>query len=103
MTHRPRQTVSGTLIVPPARRATGRTVAAHSQEGMTETPPVLRYPGRAVGHRRGSTARMAGMKFLCLDCDEPMKLYSTEGPDQGSLAVTFRCPTCGFRVAMLTN
>jgi DNA-directed RNA polymerase subunit RPC12/RpoP len=43
------------------------------------------------------------MKFLCLDCDEPMKLYSTAGPDEGSLAVTFRCPTCGFRVAMLTN
>src|SRR4029450_11759236 len=43
------------------------------------------------------------MKFLCLDCDEPMKLPSTEGPDEGSLAVTFRCPECGFRVAMLTN
>lgn len=43
------------------------------------------------------------MKFLCLDCDEPMKLHSTEGPDQGSLTVTFRCPECGFRVAMLTN
>lgn len=43
------------------------------------------------------------MKFLCLDCDEPMKLHSTEGPDEGSLTVTFRCPECGFRVAMLTN
>jgi DNA-directed RNA polymerase subunit RPC12/RpoP len=43
------------------------------------------------------------MKFLCLDCDEPMKLLATEGPDDGSLAVTFRCPECGFRVAMLTN
>src|SRR5881409_1072804 len=43
------------------------------------------------------------VKFLCLDCDEPMKLHSTEGPDEGSLAVTFRCPECGFRVAMLTN
>ena len=43
------------------------------------------------------------MKFLCFDCDEPMKLHSTEGPDEGSLAVTFRCPECGFRVAMLTN
>lgn len=43
------------------------------------------------------------MKFLCLDCDQPMKLFSTEGPDGGSLAVTFRCPECGFRVAMLTN
>jgi hypothetical protein len=43
------------------------------------------------------------MKFLCLDCDEPMKLVGTAGPDEGSLTVTFRCPECGFRVAMLTN
>lgn len=43
------------------------------------------------------------MKFLCLDCDAPMKLFSSEGPDEGSLTVTFRCPECGFRVAMLTN
>ena len=43
------------------------------------------------------------MKFLCLDCDQPMKLHGTEGPDEGSLAVTFRCPECGVRVAMLTN
>ena len=43
------------------------------------------------------------MKFLCLDCDEAMKLLGAEGPDEGSLTVTFRCPECGFRVAMLTN
>lgn len=43
------------------------------------------------------------MKFLCLDCDQPMKLHGTEGPHDGSLSVTFRCPECGFRVAMLTN
>ena len=43
------------------------------------------------------------MKFLCLDCDLPMKLLRTDGPDEGSLTVTFRCPECGFRVAMLTN
>jgi DNA-directed RNA polymerase subunit RPC12/RpoP len=43
------------------------------------------------------------MKFLCLDCDQPMRLLRTEGPDEGSLTVTFRCPECGFRVAMLTN
>jgi DNA-directed RNA polymerase subunit RPC12/RpoP len=43
------------------------------------------------------------MKFLCLDCDEAMRLHSTAGPDEGSLTVTFRCPECGFRVAMLTN
>src|SRR5262245_45016609 len=45
----------------------------------------------------------ASMKFLCLDCDEAMKLVATQGPDEGSLSVTFRCPECGFRVAMLTN
>src|SRR5262245_6370826 len=43
------------------------------------------------------------MKFLCLDCDEPMKLHTTEGPVDDSLTVVFRCPECGFRVAMLTN
>jgi hypothetical protein len=43
------------------------------------------------------------MKFLCLDCDEPMKLHTTEGPQDDSLTVVFRCPECGFRVAMLTN
>src|SRR3989442_91566 len=43
------------------------------------------------------------MKFLCRACDQPMKLHETAGPDEGSLTVTFRCPECGFRVAMLTN
>jgi predicted RNA-binding Zn-ribbon protein involved in translation (DUF1610 family) len=43
------------------------------------------------------------VKFVCLDCDEAMKLLASEGPIEGSLAVTFRCPQCGFRVAMLTN
>lgn len=43
------------------------------------------------------------MKFLCVECDEPMKLLRTEGPEEGSLTVTFRCPGCGRRVAMLTN
>ena len=43
------------------------------------------------------------MKFLCLDCDEPMKLHGTDDPADGSLSITFRCPECGFRIAMLTN
>jgi hypothetical protein len=43
------------------------------------------------------------MKFLCITCDAAMRLTSTTGPDEGSLAVTFACPTCGHRVAMLTN
>src|SRR5881409_1395382 len=52
---------------------------------------------------RAAVIECGRMKFLCLDCDKPMKLHSTEGPDEGSLTVTFRCPECGFRVAMLTN
>ena len=43
------------------------------------------------------------MKFLCVECDEPMNLLRSEGPEEGSLTVTFRCPRCGRRVAMLTN
>ena len=43
------------------------------------------------------------MKFLCVSCDEPMKFIGSEGPDEGSLAVTFGCPRCGHHVAMLTN
>src|SRR5262245_16090408 len=43
------------------------------------------------------------MKFLCIACDQAMRLSGTAGPDAGSLTVTFSCPTCGHRVAMLTN
>ena len=43
------------------------------------------------------------MKFLCVECDEPMRLQTSQGPDEGSLTVTFACPRCRRRVAMLTN
>lgn len=43
------------------------------------------------------------MKFLCVDCDEQMKLHETRGPDRGSVALVYGCPACGHRVAMLTN
>ena len=43
------------------------------------------------------------MKFLCVACDEPMKLIEARPPDRGSLTVLFRCPTCESEVAMLTN
>jgi len=43
------------------------------------------------------------MKFLCVKCDEPMKLTSTAPPDRGSLAVVYRCPECSHEIAMLTN
>ncbi len=43
------------------------------------------------------------MKFLCVECDEAMKLQRTGGPDNGSMSVLFECPSCGRQVAMLTN
>ena len=43
------------------------------------------------------------MKFLCVPCNEPMKLQEVEAPDQGSLAVVFHCPQCTHRIALLTN
>lgn len=43
------------------------------------------------------------MKFLCVRCDEAMRLIGTAGPDEGSLTVTFACPACQHRIAMLTN
>jgi DNA-directed RNA polymerase subunit RPC12/RpoP len=43
------------------------------------------------------------MKFLCVACDEPMRLTDTAGPDEGSLRVGFACPACNHRIAMLTN
>jgi len=43
------------------------------------------------------------MKFLCVGCDEAMDFIETEGPDMGSLAVTFGCPQCGRKIILLTN
>lgn len=43
------------------------------------------------------------MKFLCVNCDEGMKLEAASGPREGSLEATFVCPRCRYRVAMLTN
>jgi hypothetical protein len=43
------------------------------------------------------------MKFLCIACDQAMRLAEAVGPDAGSLTVTFACPACGHRIAMLTN
>ena len=43
------------------------------------------------------------MKFLCVGCDEPMRFHSVEGPEEGSVRVSFGCPRCGHRVALLTN
>jgi len=43
------------------------------------------------------------MKFLCVACDEPMKLSRTGAPEDGSMSVVFTCPRCGNETAMLTN
>ncbi len=43
------------------------------------------------------------MKFLCVSCDEPMKLIEVAPPDRGSLSVVYRCPKCAHEIAMLTN
>ncbi|HUP42506.1 MAG TPA: PCP reductase family protein [Thermoanaerobaculia bacterium] len=43
------------------------------------------------------------MKFLCVACDQPMKLESVERTGGGSLTVLYSCPGCSQRTAMLTN
>lgn len=43
------------------------------------------------------------MKFLCVSCDEAMKLIEARPPDRGSLTVLYRCPSCDSEIAMLTN
>ncbi len=44
------------------------------------------------------------MKFLCVNCDEQMKLVQTIPPDQGSgVSIIYGCPSCSNQVGMLTN
>jgi DNA-directed RNA polymerase subunit RPC12/RpoP len=43
------------------------------------------------------------MKFLCVSCDEAMKLIAAKPPERGSLTVVYRCPSCSHEFAMLTN
>lgn len=43
------------------------------------------------------------MKLLCVNCDEPMMFVASEGPTEGFLALTFSCPRCTARIALLTN
>ncbi len=43
------------------------------------------------------------MKFLCVLCDQPMKLVEVAPPDRGALSVLYECPACAHRIAMLTN
>lgn len=44
------------------------------------------------------------MKFLCIACDEPMKITRADPPDNGgSISAVFACPSCSYQIAMLTN
>jgi hypothetical protein len=44
------------------------------------------------------------MRFLCVACDEVMKLVKASDAASGdSLTVTFRCPRCQRHMALLTN
>jgi hypothetical protein len=43
------------------------------------------------------------MKFLCVPCDQPMKIVSVTPPDRGSISVVYGCSECGYEMAMLTN
>lgn len=44
------------------------------------------------------------MKFVCTECDEPMKFDQSGGlDDDGTMSATFRCPSCEWGVTMLIN
>jgi Proto-chlorophyllide reductase 57 kD subunit len=43
------------------------------------------------------------MKFLCVPCDNPMKILTVSPPDRGSISVVYSCDACGYEMAMLTN
>lgn len=43
------------------------------------------------------------MKFLCIPCNEPMKLQEKGGENRSALNMEFKCPECGYSVSMLTN
>jgi hypothetical protein len=43
------------------------------------------------------------MKFLCMQCESFMTFEKVQLPGEQSLGVTFGCPKCGNKVAMVTN
>ena len=43
------------------------------------------------------------MKFVCRKCEAFMLFEEVEGVNDSSLGVTFGCPECGAKVAMVTN
>ncbi len=43
------------------------------------------------------------MKFVCMKCESFMGFENVQTPGEQSLGVTFSCPTCDAKVAMVTN
>jgi DNA-directed RNA polymerase subunit RPC12/RpoP len=43
------------------------------------------------------------MKFVCMKCESFMEFQKVENPAEQSLGVSFACPSCGAKVAMVTN
>ena len=43
------------------------------------------------------------MKFLCLHCDEAMKLTEVQRPGDQTMNAAFECASCGFEFALLAN
>jgi len=43
------------------------------------------------------------MKFLCMQCESYMLFEKVQIPGEQSLGVTFGCPRCGHKFAMVTN
>lgn len=43
------------------------------------------------------------MKFVCMKCESFMSFENVQTPGEQSLGVTFTCPTCESKVAMVTN
>ncbi|MBW8011512.1 MAG: hypothetical protein FVQ83_09785 [Chloroflexi bacterium] len=43
------------------------------------------------------------MKFLCIPCNEPMKLEENGSENGNGLNLAFKCPKCEHNVSMLTN
>ncbi len=44
------------------------------------------------------------MKFLCIPCDQRMKITRADPPEGGaSISAVFACPSCSHQIAMLTN
>ena len=43
------------------------------------------------------------MKFICIRCDEQMKLIKTDNSNGDSVDIIFSCSQCGNKIAMITN